>query len=244
MKNRRFLLALGVLFLLVPLTLLPAQAQSSLSARKARIAVLDFDYAIFQSKSAAIFGADVDLGKGICNLLVKDLVKDGTYSVIERKELDKILTEQNFSSSDRVNPNSAAKIGRLLGADAIVIGSITQFGKEDAVSAADRGRVLHRTAPRSAKAVAGLRASLVSVDTAAILAVVESRGESTRENTSSLGGGDWHGWGGKTPDFGRSDFQQTIIGEATRQATEVMATGIVNGAGKIEKRIQPTNATN
>ena len=74
---------------------------------------------------------DVDIGKGIADLLVTDLVKDGTYSVIERKALDKILAEQNFSNSDRANPNSAAKIGKILGVDAIVVGSITQFGNDN-----------------------------------------------------------------------------------------------------------------
>jgi len=32
--------------------------------------------------------------QGISDLLVKYLVKDGSYSVIERKAMDKILTEQ------------------------------------------------------------------------------------------------------------------------------------------------------
>jgi len=39
------------------------------------------------------------------------------YSVIERKALDKIIAEQNFSDSDRANPDTAAKIGQLLVSD-------------------------------------------------------------------------------------------------------------------------------
>jgi hypothetical protein len=56
---------------------------------------------------AGIFGQDVDIGKGISDLLVTYLVKDGSYSVIERKALDKILAEQNFSNSDRANPTKS-----------------------------------------------------------------------------------------------------------------------------------------
>jgi len=104
----------------------PVQAQ----ARKKRVAVFDFDFATVQTASAAVFGTNVDVGKGISDLLVKYLVQDGTYSVIERKALDKILTEQNFSNSDRANATSAAKIGKLLGVDAIIVGSVTQFGNE------------------------------------------------------------------------------------------------------------------
>ena len=45
------------------------------------------------------------------------LHNDGVYSVIERKALDKIIAEQNFSDSDRANPDTAAKIGQLLVSD-------------------------------------------------------------------------------------------------------------------------------
>ena len=52
--------------------------------------VFDFDYATVHSGVAAIFGKDIDIGKGVTDLLVTYLVKDGTYSVIERKALDKL----------------------------------------------------------------------------------------------------------------------------------------------------------
>ena len=63
------------------------------------------------TNSAAIFGTNVDVGKGIADLLVTDLVKDGTFSIIERKALDKVMAEQNFSNSNRADPTSAAKLG-------------------------------------------------------------------------------------------------------------------------------------
>src|SRR5207248_9888286 len=84
-----------------------------------------------QTTVSAVCGTNVDVGKGITDLVVTDLVKSGIYSVIERKALDKVLAEQNFSNSDRADPNSAAKLARILGVDAIVTGSITQFGRDD-----------------------------------------------------------------------------------------------------------------
>ena len=99
-----------------------AAAPQAPQGRKKRVAVFDFDYATVKTNSAALFGTDIDVGKGIADLLVKNLVTDGTYSVIERKQLDKILAEQNFSNSDRANPASAAKIGKILGLDAIIVG--------------------------------------------------------------------------------------------------------------------------
>src|SRR5690349_11791226 len=99
---------------------------------KKRVAVMNFDYATVSTSVAQIFGnSNTDVGKGIADMLVDRLVNDGTYSVIERKALDKLVAEQNFSNSDRADPSSAAKIGKILGVDAIIIGSITQFGRDD-----------------------------------------------------------------------------------------------------------------
>ncbi len=88
------------------LALLPASAQAPV--RKPRVAVLDFDYATVQTTSAAIFGTNVDVGKGITDLLITGLVNNGTFSVFERQALDKLMTEQNFSNSNRADPSTAA----------------------------------------------------------------------------------------------------------------------------------------
>ncbi len=108
----------------------PGSTPAPSTLRKKRVAVFDFDFTAIPTATVAQLGANVDIGKGVTNLLVKYLVQDGTYSVIERNALDKIMSEQNFSNSDRVNPNSAAKIGKILGVDAMIVGSITQFGND------------------------------------------------------------------------------------------------------------------
>ncbi len=204
---------------------------------------MDFDYATVHSGIAALFGQDVDVGKGISDLLVTYLVKDGSYSVIERKALDKIMAEQNFSNSDRANPTSAAKIGKLLGVDAIVVGSITQFGNETKntnLGGAGGGLIgygLGGFGHKKSKAIVALTARIVDIDTGEILAVAEGKGESQRESTSLLGGGgSWHGFGGGNADFGSSDFQQTIIGEAVKAAVEQTSTQVIAGKEKLVTR--------
>ena len=104
---------------------------SGAEAQKKRVAVMNFDYAAVTASVTQLWGTNQDIGKGIADMLVDRLVQDGVYSVIERKQLDKIIAEQNFSNSDRADPTSAAKIARILGVDAIIIGSITQFGRDD-----------------------------------------------------------------------------------------------------------------
>ncbi len=220
----------------------PAHPQEA-TKRKPRIAVMDFDYATVQSASSALFGTNVDVGKGIADLLVTDLVKDGTYSLIDRKALDKILAEQNFSNSDRANPASAAKLGKMLGVDAILVGSITQFGNETKKTKIGGGGGnwggfgVGGFGHSKSNANVGIDARLINVDTGEILAVAEGKGTSARSSTSLLGGGgNWHGWGGGNADFGSSDFQQTIIGEATKQAVDSLVTDLVADAPKVSIR--------
>ncbi len=211
--------------------------------RKPRIAVLDFDYATVQSTSAALFGTNVDLGKGIGDLLVSDLVKDGRYSIVERKQVDKILAEQNFANSNRADPSSAAKIAKLLGVDAIIVGSITEFGNDTKKSGlggaggnwhgAGLGGVGHSTS----KANVVINARIISVDSAEILGVADGKAQASRSSTNILGGGgNWSGAGAGSVNFGSSDFQQTIIGEATKAAVDQLSTNLVADAPKIATR--------
>lgn len=221
-----------------------AAASQAPAGRKKRVAVFDFDYATVKTNSAALFGSDIDVGKGIADLLVKNLVNDGTYSVIERKQLDKILAEQNFSTSNRADPASAARIGKILGLDAIIVGSITEFGNETKNRNIGGGGGnwggfgVGGLGRKETKANVQLDARLVDIDTAEILGVAEGKGESKRSSTSLLGGGgNWHGWGGGAVDFGSSDFQQTILGEAVKAATDQMTAGVIGSAPKLQARI-------
>jgi curli biogenesis system outer membrane secretion channel CsgG len=220
-----------------------AGAPSPTQGRKKRVAIMDFDYATVHGGVAALFGQDVDVGKGVTDLLVTYLVKDGSYSVIERKALDKIMAEQNFSNSDRANPTSAAKIGKLLGVDAIIVGSITQFGNETKntnLGGAGGGLIgygLGGFGHKKSKAIVALTARIVDIDSGEILAVAEGKGESQRESTSLLGGGgNWHGFGSGNADFGSSDFQSTIIGEAVKSAVEQTSTQVIAGKEKLVTR--------
>ena len=224
-------------------TAAPGAAPAAPQGRKKRVAIFDFDYATVQTASAAAFGTNVDVGKGITDLLVKYLVQDGTYSVIERQVLDKIMAEQNFSNSDRANPNSAAKIGQLLGVDAIIVGTVTQFGNDTKNTNVGGGGGgfgsfgiggFHHS---NTKAIVNIDARIVNIDTAEILGVAEGHGESSRSSTGLLGGGgNWHGWGGGAVDFGDSNFQQTILGEAVKNSVAQLSAGLIADDTKFSVR--------
>jgi curli biogenesis system outer membrane secretion channel CsgG len=208
-------------------------------AQKKRVAVLNFEYGTVRSNAQAIFGTDQDVGKGISDMLVQKLVQDGKYSVIERNALDKVLGEQNFSNSDRADASTAAKIGRILGVDAIIIGSITQFGRDDQHTNIGGGGYggygsklgLGGIGTHKAKAVVGITARLVNTTTGEILAAVTGKGESARSGTSLIGAGAGGGSGGAAGlDMGSSNFGQTILGEAVQAAVSDAATQLDTAA--------------
>lgn len=218
--------------------------------QKKTIAILNFDYSTVQSGVAAIFGTNQDVGKGIADLLVDKLVKSGQYRIIERKAIDKIMAEQNFSNSDRADSNTAAKMGRLLGADAIVVGSITQFGRDDKKTNVG-GSVIGSRMSRyglggigasKAKAVVGLTARLVSVNTGEILASVSGVGESTRSGTNLIGSGGGPGAAAAgMVDMTSSNFADTVLGEAVNSAATKLATELDANAAKMPVTVVSVN---
>ncbi|HZU33321.1 MAG TPA: CsgG/HfaB family protein [Candidatus Angelobacter sp.] len=212
-------------------------------AQKKRVAVLDFDYGTVQQYVYGIYGSNQDVGKGITDMLVEKLVTDGKYSVIERKALDKILAEQNFSNSDRANPATAAKIGQILGVDAIIMGSITKFGRDDkqkSYGGLGGGRFGLGGAgikKSESKAVCAISARLVDVNTGEILSAVTGEGESKRSGTSLVGGGIGSGGGGAGGfDTHASNFGQTLLGEAVTQAVSDVGLKLDNASTSLPTR--------
>jgi len=210
--------------------------------RKKRVAVMDFEYGTVRSAVAAVFGTDQDVGKGISDMLVQRLVTDGKYSVIERKALDKILAEQNFANSDRADSSTAAKIGRILGVDAIIIGSITQFGRDDKNTTVGGGGIggitgrfgIGGVQKRESKAVCNITARMVDTTTGEILAAVTGSGQSKRGGTSLVGaGGSAYGAGGGAFDMTSKNFAETLLGEAVGQSVTSTATQLDDAAANL-----------
>ena len=225
------------------LVLLTLAVASSLNAQpQRRVAVMNFDYATVQGNVAAIFGTNQDVGKGIADLLVDRFVKDKAFRVIERKELDKVLSEQNFSNSDRADPTSAAKLGRVLGVECIIIGSITQFGRDDK-SVGTGGRAfgsfgakygIGGVGKKEAKAVVGISARMINTTSAEILAVASGIGTSERSGLNLVGdGGGGGSGGGGFFDMSSSNFGATILGEAVNKAVTNVASELEKNASSI-----------
>ncbi len=86
-----------------------------------RIAVVGFD--------VAVSGYDIkNMDRKTEELLTNALVRTRKFSVIDRRNIRKVLTEQKFQQSGMVDTATAVKIGKILGAELIVTGAITELG--------------------------------------------------------------------------------------------------------------------
>lgn len=229
---------LFVFILLAGLTL-------SVSAQqKKRIAILDFDYATVYSDVGYIFGTNVDVGKGIADLLVTKLVQGGQYSIIERKQLDKIIAEQNLGASGRVDEATAARIGKILGVDALIVGSIHTFGRDDKSRGTGGGINVPvpvfggvKVGSKKAKATVGINYRMVATDTAEIFTAGDARGESKREGASIQATGGVKGfYTDGAVGMSSENFANTIIGEAVYDCVNKLAAQIDEKASTLPAR--------
>jgi TolB-like protein len=62
------------------------------------------------------------LKKGLADMLITDLSNVSMLDIVERDKLEAILKEQKLSSSKDFDPSTAAKVGKLLGAEIILTG--------------------------------------------------------------------------------------------------------------------------
>ncbi len=79
----------------------------------------------FENKAGQF--AKWDLGNGMAEMLTTSLIASGRFIVVERPEIEKVITEQDFGVSGRTAGGEAAKIGKILKAQIMISGAVTEF---------------------------------------------------------------------------------------------------------------------
>lgn len=69
------------------------------------------------------------VGRGAADMLTTELVRGSNFEIYERDRLNSLMQEQNLGQSGRVDPATAAKIGKIIGVDYIVTGAVTEYGQ-------------------------------------------------------------------------------------------------------------------
>ena len=215
----------------------PVHAQGR--ASRPTVALLDLDFGSVQRW----WEGNWDIGKGIADLIVDELVNDGTYRVIERKRLDALLAEQNFSNSDRADPDAkvVAKMGKMLGVKYLIVGSITKFGTEKkdvnigGGGWGGGGFGLGKVGTSKGKASVAVTTRIIDTSTGEIMASAKGEGVSSRSGLLlGGGGGGWGGAGLGEVSMGSSEYRETILGEATEKAVKDVVAKLVAARSRLE----------
>lgn len=87
--------------------------------------------AVFPITNAGSYGQakeDFDaLEKGLAGMLISELAANPAARVVERDQLQRLMDEQNLGASGRVDEQTAARIGKLVGARYVVKGTFVDF---------------------------------------------------------------------------------------------------------------------
>jgi curli biogenesis system outer membrane secretion channel CsgG len=179
--KRVTVILLGVALLAVVL----APALASAADGKPRIAVIEFKN---KADNQWWYHGGAEAAQDV---FVTELVKSGKFRVVEREQLQALMEEKNLTLSGDVDPNSAVKIGKLLGVNYLLTGSVTEYGVTDKGA---HGRSIGRLpgfAAGKRSFVAAVNARLIDTSTGEIAWADEASAEesSVKVNVGGFGGG-------------------------------------------------------
>jgi TolB-like protein len=106
---------------LVPVLL---SAQQRNQDTRPGIAVLPFSNGGSYGQGKEDFEA---LERGIAGMMISELSQNPAARVVERQEIQRLVDEQNLGAQGRVDPQTAAKLGKLVGARYMVMGTFVDF---------------------------------------------------------------------------------------------------------------------
>lgn len=175
---------------------------------KLRVGIVDF-------ANKTSYGAG-RLGTSASDILTTELFKTGAFILVERAQIKQVLGEQALAQTGVVNPETAAQAGRVLGLNALVTGSISQFGVS--TGGADYG--VYRQKVQTAKCVVDVR--VVEASTGQLLFADSGKGEFERKAQEVLGLGT------------RAGYDETLGQEALRSAITKFMDNLVQQLQSVE----------
>ena len=116
--SKRFSTLMALLAVAGTATVLPAQDV------RPGVAVWVFENGGSYGQDAQDFEA---LRVGLQQILLTELARNPAMRIVERGRINEIIAEQDLGASDRVDNNTAAEIGRIVGAKYMVLGSFVDF---------------------------------------------------------------------------------------------------------------------
>lgn len=166
------------------------RVESRYTGPKRRIGVVDFDVRAAYAQNR--------LGDVATDILITELVKTGKFIVVERDRLNSVLEEQKLGQSGAIDPQTAAQVGKILGLNAILTGSVSQFGTKK------EGKDFLISQSKSQIVEATVDVRVVDTETGRVLFADSGKGVVTKKTGKLFGLGS------------KSKYDETLEGEALR----------------------------
>jgi curli biogenesis system outer membrane secretion channel CsgG len=176
----------------------------------------------FENKSGDT--SETALGDNMADQLSDALVQSGEFIVVERKTLDDVQDEQKLAASGQTAASKTAKAGKLIAAQALVKGSITEFESKSAGNSSGFGFGPLSVGNKHDEAHVGLIIQLVDTSTGQVL-------DSQRVEGKVASGGTSVGVNVGVASFGQKGFSKTPMGKAVQMAID-------NAVQKISARLR------
>lgn len=209
-------------FCFLAMLCLPTSAQSTVK----RIAVYDFDSAGLRDR----IERNWNVGRDISSRIDFELARNGTFEVVERGQLEKILREQNMFSTDRFDDKSAIKIGILAGASAVVIGTVNQFNIE--VTSTRLGGLFGQ---KRSVATVELTARIVDTSTGTQIAAARGVGQAEQKGEVLKGEGRLNR---ELYAKGSEGYEETLLGKATALAVNQLVDELIESSDAVQEAVK------
>ncbi len=111
--------------LILAVSIIIAHCSILMAEEKTRIAVLDF-----KANDVSIYAA-----KAVSDIIGTEMTARNEFTMIERAQINAILTEQGFQQAGCTEQECAVQVGKLLSAKKILVGSLSRLGTVYAINA-------------------------------------------------------------------------------------------------------------
>jgi len=181
--------------------------------------------AVFDFENVSEHGSE-KFGSAVADMLVTQLVRSDRFIVVERSRFEQILQEQAIGQSGAISEETAPAIGKLLGAETLIIGKILEAGQETGAHKFDNEKNKWGLALKASIAHTRIHYKLINSSSGEILL---SDDVATKEIKPGFG------FETEEVDFSNMfEFDQTILGTAIRKAVNKISIDIVAHVGKID----------
>lgn len=184
-----------------------------LLAGAAQAATLKKIVAVSRFENKTSWKGQVSLDDGMADQLTDALMQSGQFVVMERQTLGDVTAEQDLANSGRAQKSQSAQTGKLVNAQILVKGTVTEFENKSSGSENGVGFGGFNIGNKREEAHVGLIIRLIDTTTGEVL-------QSQRVEGKAASGGVKFGANVAGVGFGTSGFSKTPLGKAVQEAID------------------------